>query len=92
MRTSLVPLKTRRREGKPEAESVQNLEQEIRVFKYSNILSHSLARFWKVNPYGKLVIEDFNLSGLHLIARLGNPSNSVLKRCPKKNEMAMAID
>jgi hypothetical protein len=38
------------------------------------------------------VIEDFNLSGLHLIARLGNPSNSVVKRCPKKDEMAMAID
>jgi hypothetical protein len=90
MRTSLVPLKTRRRRGKPEAESVQNLEQEIRVFKYSNILSHSLARFWKsILTDGKLVIEDFNLSGLHLIARLGNPSNSVVKRCPKKNEMAI---
>jgi hypothetical protein len=48
--------------------SVQNLEQEIRVFKYSNILSHSLARFWRsILTDGKSVIEAFNLSGLYLI-------------------------
>jgi hypothetical protein len=88
MRTSLVPLKTRQREGKSEAESVQNLEHEIRVFKFSNIPSRSLARFWKlILTDGKLRREDFNLTGLNLIARLGNPSNSVVKRCPKKNVM-----
>jgi len=45
-----MPLKTRQRESKPEAgsaEFVLDLEQEIQVFKFSNILGQYSPRFWK---------------------------------------------
>jgi hypothetical protein len=69
------------------AESVQNLEQWRRAFKFSNILGR-YSPPWEVDVYldGELGNQKTPASSA-VPSLLGNPNNSVVTRRAKKNEM-----